>query len=164
MARDRISSVPTYWAGRIRESGMRQLRGGDRAIAGEEIVERDTERTRARQERLGEARPGVPAALYALILVAVTMALGLIAVITASGVAPGVHVVVVVAASMLFTSTLLLIRDLDQPYSGATGREPTQTEFVRAQMQDDLTGTLPCDARGLPTRDPAFRLATSPLR
>jgi hypothetical protein len=78
-------------------------------------------------------------------------------VVTAKGVTPGVHVVIVVVAAVVFGSTLLLIQDIEQPYGGVTGRDPSQTRFIRAQMLADVTGPLPCDARGLPRDAPLFR-------
>jgi hypothetical protein len=94
----------------------------------------------------------------------VASTLGVIGVVTAALVRPGVHTAVVVVSAVVFGATLLLIRDFDQPYSGLTGRDPTETIFVRNQIAADVRGPLPCDARGLPRDDPAFRAATSPLR
>jgi hypothetical protein len=47
--------------------------------------------------------------------------------VTLASVEPRVHVAIVVAAAVGFAATLLLIRDLDQPYFGALHRDPTQT-------------------------------------
>jgi hypothetical protein len=74
------------------------------------------------------------------------------------------HVVIVVAAAVVFGARLTLIRELDQPYSCATGRDTTQTAFVRAQMEQDVRGELPCDDEGLPKDAPNFRPVTSELR
>jgi hypothetical protein len=82
---------------------------------------------------------------------------------TLASVGRSVHVVIVVAAAVVFTSALILVRDLDQRYAGSVRREPTQTEFIRGPMAAELRGPLPCDAEGLPVGVPGLRARTSPL-
>ena len=65
---------------------------------------------------------------------------------------------------MVFAGTLLMIGDLDQPYDGITGRNPTHTRFVLEEMERDVAGELPCDERGLPKDAPLFRRQTEELR
>ena len=160
----RVSSVPTYWGARIRETGVRLTRTRGEENAGENLVARDGERASARQQRIGEARPTVPRALFLLMVLAVAVTLVIFGVVTARSVARGVHLVIVVATGVVLAATLTLIRDLDQPYSGALRRSPTQTEFIRAQIAPEVRGPLPCDDRGMPTRAPSFRASTSALR
>jgi hypothetical protein len=160
----RISSVPTYWADRTRAAGVAQARSRRNPSAGQAFVARDGEGAAARQERLGEARPSVPVALFLLMVLTVASTLVVIGVVTAAVVRPGVHAAVVIASAVVFGATLLLIRDFDQPYGGLTGRDPTQTRFVRDQIAAGVRGPLPCDARGLPRAVPGFRATTSPLR
>ena len=160
----RVSSVPTYWAARIRETGVRLTRTSAERNAGENLVARDGQRASARQQRLGEARPTVPGALFLLMLFAVAVTLGIAGVVTESPVGRGVHLVIVVATGAVLATTLTLVRDLDQPYSGALRRDPNQTEFIRAQIAPEVRGALPCDDRGIPRRAPDFHASTSPLR
>jgi hypothetical protein len=162
----RVSSVPTYWGAGIREAGVRLTRTSAEENAGENLVARDGERASARQERLGEARPTVPGALFVLMVLAVAVAvtLGIFGVVTARSVGRGVHTVIVVATGVVLAATLMLVRDLDQPYAGALGRSPSQTEFIRAQIAPEVRGPLPCDDGGMPTRAPGFRALTSALR
>jgi hypothetical protein len=164
MQNRRVSSVPTYWGARIREAGVRLTRTSAEKNAGENLVARDGERASARQERLGEARPTVPRALFLLMLLAVAVALGFIGVATEQSVGRGVHAVIVVATGVVLAATLTLVRDLDQPYAGALRRSPSQTEFIRAQIAPEVRGPLPCDDGGMPTRAPDFRASTSALR
>lgn len=163
MGRRRISNVPTYWGGLVRAAGVRLVRANGRSTAGESLVTRDAERTAARQRRLGEARPSVPLALQWLMLASVVVVLAVLGTTTMAGVDPRVHVVIVVAAAVVFASSLLLIRDLDQPYAGALRRSPTQTEFVRSQISEEVRTPLPCDAAGLPRRATGFRPSTEAL-
>jgi len=160
----RVSSVPTYWGARIREAGVRLTRTSGEEHAGENVVARDGERASARQERLGEARPTVPGALFLLMLLAVGVTLAVFGVVTARSVGLGVHRAIVVATGVVLAATLTLVRDLDQPYAGALRRSPTQTEFIRAQIAPEVRGPLPCDDGGMPTRAPNFRASTSALR
>lgn len=119
MADRRISNVPTYWGARIRAAGIRQARSARFQSIGEAFVARDGERAKARQDRLGEARPTVPAALNLLMLLAVVGTLSIMGVITAAVVRPGVHLTIVIVSAVVFGFTLLLIRDFDQPYTGS---------------------------------------------
>lgn len=73
----------------------------------------------------------MPGELNLLMLLAVLGSLVIIAVFTGEGVRPGVHIAIVVISGIVFLGTLLLIRDLDQPYRGVIAREPTQTLLVR---------------------------------
>ena len=160
----RVSSVPTYWGAQIREAGVRLTRTIAERSAGENLVARDGERASARQERLGEARPTVPRALFLLMVLAVAATLGIVGVVTERSVGRGVHPIVVVAAGVVLAATLTLVRDLDQPYAGPLRRSPSQTEFIRAQIAPEVRGPLPCDDGGLPTRAPGFKASTSALR
>jgi hypothetical protein len=160
----RVSSVPTYWGARIREAAVRLTRTSAEDNAGEHLVARDGERASARQERLGEARPTVPGALFLLMVFAVAVTLGMFGAVTERSVGRGVHLVIVGAAGVVLAATLMLVRDLDQPYAGALRRNPTQTEFIRAQIAPEVHGALPCDDGGMPTRAPNFRASTSALR
>jgi hypothetical protein len=164
MQHRRVSSVPTYWGARIREAGVRLTRTGAERNAGENLVARDGERASARQERLGEARPTVPTALFVLMVLAVAITLSIIGVATAQSVGRGVHPVIVVATGIVLAATLTLVRDLDHPYAGTLKRSPSQTEFIRAQIAPEVRGPLPCDDGGMPTRAPGFRGSTSALR
>ena len=160
----RVSSVPTYWGARIREAGVGLTRTSAEKNAGENLVARDGERASARLERLGEARPTVPWALFVLMVLAVAVTLGIVGVATEPAVGRGVHAVIVVATGVVLAATLTLVRDLDQPYAGALQRSPSQTEFIRAQIAPEVRGPLPCDDGGMPTRAPDFRASTSALR
>ena len=161
MADGKISNVPTYWASTIRRSAIREVRSGADDAAGSAIIRRDGERATARQDLLAEARTAVPPAMYWLMLFTVVVALVLFGVVTMKGMSQGMHAAMVVTTAVVFTSTLLLIRDLDQPYDGINAREPAQTTFVRGQMLAEVVGSLPCDSRGLPTDAPLFRPQTA---
>jgi hypothetical protein len=164
MADNRVSTVATYWAARVRGSGVAMVRASGHDLeAGKELVARDGQRVPARQNRLGEARPALPKALTWLMLAAVAITLAVIGVVTAADVAAGAHRVIVVVTAAVFMTALILIRDMDQPYSGALARSPRQTEFVLGQMAGEIRGRLPCDDAGVPLRAAGFRAATDPV-
>lgn len=163
MREAQVSNVPAYWATSIRRTAIRQVRSGADETAGTAIIARDAEQVTARQERLSEALTSVPPVMYFLLLAAVAVALLIVGVVTAKGVSAVVHAIVVGAAAVVFAGTLLMIGDLDQPYDGITGRDPTRTAFVLDQMKEDVTGDLPCDGHGLPKDAPLFRPQTDEL-
>ena len=164
MAEGRYSNVPAYWASQIRRTAIRQVRSGTDERAGVAVLDRDRERTIGRQDRLNEAGSDIPTAVFLLMLAAVLAAVLLIGVVTAKGVSPGVHVVVVIAGAVIFGSALLLIRSLDSPFTGFTARGPEQTIAIRQQMLNETSqDELPCDDSGLPVDDALFRPRTFPL-
>lgn len=164
MSEGRYSNVPAYWASQIRRTAIRQVRSGTDERAGVAVLDRDRERTIGRQDRLNEAGSDIPTAVFLLMLAAVFAAVLLIGVVTAKGVSPGVHVVVVIAAAIIFGSALLLIRSLDSPFTGFTARGPEQTIAIRSQMLNETSlDELPCDESGLPVDDALFRPRTFPL-
>jgi hypothetical protein len=163
MRQAQVSNVPAYWATSIRRTAIRQVRSGADETAGAAVISRDAERETARQERLAEARTSVPPIMYALLLIAVAVALLIVGVVTAKGVSAIVHAIVVGAAAVVFAGTLLMIGDLDQPYDGITGRDPTHTVFVLDQMERDVAGEPPCDSKGMPKDAPLFRPQTEVL-
>ncbi len=150
------SSVPTYWGQRIRDLAAIEERRPRLRAEAHDLIEHDGARAAARQERLGEARPAIPGALYALMLVVVAITLVVLAVVTASSVRPGVHLAIVIVSTLAFGATLLLIRDLDEPYNGITARSPAETEFIIDLIRPDAPPSLPCDDAGLPIDESGF--------
>jgi len=163
MADDSASDVPTYWGQRIRDVAAAEGRKAHFHPAAQDLIEQDAERSAARQDRLGEARPAIPTALYLLMLVVVATALVMLSVVTSATVRPRVHLAIVVVSTLAFGATLLLIRDLDDPYNGATARAPAETEFIIDLMRPDSPATLPCDPAGLPVDEPGFAATRTPL-
>ena len=163
MGHRRVSSVPTYWATLVRDAGVRLVRARGQSTAGENLVARDCERATARQNRLGEARPTVPRALDWLMLATVVVLLGVLGAATLTAVDTRIHVTIVVAGAILFSATLLLIGDLDQPYAGTIRRDLTQTQFILNQIAPQVRGPVPCDRNGLPNRAAGFHATTAPL-
>jgi hypothetical protein len=158
-----VSSVPTYWGQQIRDIAAAEVRKRPLRAEAHDLIEHDGHRSTARQARLGEARPSIPTALYVLMLLVVATTLVMLSVITAASVRSRVHLAIVLVSTLAFGATLLLIRDLDQPYDGVTGRSPAETEFIVDLIRPDAPAPLPCDDAGLPTDDPAFVAARIPL-
>jgi hypothetical protein len=157
------SNVPTYWGQRIRDLAATAERDPRLHEDAQDLIEHDADRSAARQNRLGEARPAIPTALYVLLLVVVATALVMLSVITSATVRPGVHLAIVVVSTVAFGLMLLLIRDLDDPYDGITARSPAETEFIIDLIRPDAPASLPCDAAGLPLDAPDFEPSRTPL-
>jgi hypothetical protein len=163
MADDAASDVPTYWGQRIRDIAAAEGNKPQLHPAAQDLIGQDANRSAARQARLGEARPAIPTALYVLMLLVVATTLVMLSVITAASVRPRVHLAIVIVSTLAFGAALLLIRDLDQPYDGVTGRSPAETEFIIDLMRPDAPAALPCDPAGLPIDEPGFVATKTPL-
>ncbi|WP_282792790.1 DUF4239 domain-containing protein [Streptomyces sp. CC224B] len=121
------------------------------------LVSSDRDRSEARQTRIAESTPAIPGAVYWLMLAALaflvlTLALCLprknTALVTAG----------LVALTALLASVLLVIRDVERPFSGVITIAPTAMAAVEADITDDYAAAygrtkLPCTDDG--TRAPA---------
>ncbi|MFF3272777.1 hypothetical protein ACFYWU_17895, partial [Streptomyces chrestomyceticus] len=63
------------------------------------------------------------------------------------------QLITLVVITVLLTSALVIIRDVDRPFGGIIGLEPTAISEVERQAQRDFTAhhpasDLPCDAHG----------------
>ena len=144
-----VSSVPTYWGQQIRDIAAAELRKRPLRAGAHDLIEHDGDRSTARQARLAEARPTIPTALYVLLLLVVATTLVMLSVITAASVRPTSAISRSCSSRRLaFGATLLLIRDLDQPYDGVTGRSPAETEFIVDLIRPEAPAPLPCDDGG----------------
>ncbi|WP_338674184.1 hypothetical protein V1460_14790 [Streptomyces sp. SCSIO 30461] len=120
------------------------------------LVEADDERSAARQTRLSQASPAIPAVIYWFMVVALVATIGAFAfglprASTAS------HIVLLCTLAALFTGSLILIEDIDQPYSGfirvtSKAMQDTADDIGEDFAKDHPGRSLPCDARGNRTR------------
>jgi hypothetical protein len=116
------------------------------------ILGDDSTRIQARRGRLDEGRPSVPGTIYALLLVSVAIMLAGMAALAHPSVRRGVQLGVLVGTTVVFAFTLIVIRDLDRPYSGTAKIEPAAMRDADARIAT-LHGsdtTPPCDASGRP--------------
>jgi hypothetical protein len=149
------STVPSIWSTEIRRS-FTQLAAGTGSTMDDTVfgilVDTDNERSNARQSRINESTPAIPDIVYWFM--ALTLA------ITVAGYAYSVrlrkgcaHVVGVAVITLLFVGSLLLIADVDSPFSGEIRIEPTSMEYTEQDIDEDFAAAygpdqLPCDGSG----------------
>ncbi|MFI8825610.1 hypothetical protein [Streptomyces sp. NPDC053431] len=117
------------------------------------LVEADDERSVARQTRLSEALPAIPAVVYWFMVVSLAATVGAFAfgLPRRRGAS---HFVLLFVLAGLFTGSLLLIEDIDKPFSGQIRITNEAMAETAADIGDDYaadhpSGRLPCDAKGL---------------
>ncbi|MER5772374.1 bestrophin-like domain [Streptomyces sp. NPDC001985] len=144
----RASPEVTVWSTDFRVA-LRELGG---APPFEMLVVADDRRAQARQTRLAESSPTIPGGIYWFMLVslAVTIvALGLC--LPRTGNRPQLVALLVITA--LLTGALLMIRDVERPFTGLIRVPPTAIadtgeQATRAFRAAYGTDGLPCDDRG----------------
>ncbi|MFE2309499.1 hypothetical protein [Streptomyces sp. NPDC059411] len=156
MAEGKGSPVPSVWSGDFR-AGFKEL-GNNSPLFGL-LVNADNQRSLGRQARMAESTPTIPGLIYWFMLV--TMAVTVIGLglclPRANNRGPLAALIVVTA---LLTTTLLIIRDVDRPFSGviivkATQMAEIEQESTRDFLADYKADQLPCDDRGRPK--PGYR-------
>ncbi|MER8040122.1 bestrophin-like domain [Streptomyces hydrogenans] len=116
------------------------------------LVEADDERSKARQTRISEASPAIPPSVYWFMVVALAATVGAFAFGLPRDRGPS-HLTLLCVLAVLFTGSLLLIEDIDTPFSGQikiTSETMAQTaqDISEDYATDHPDGTLPCDAGG----------------
>ncbi|MFF2574114.1 hypothetical protein [Streptomyces sp. NPDC058084] len=117
------------------------------------LVRADDERSVARQTRLSEAMPAIPAVVYWFMVISLAATVGAFAfgLPRRRGAA---HFVLLFVLAGLFTGSLLLIEDIDKPFSGQIRITNEAMAETAADIGDDF-GTdhpgsrLPCDPTGI---------------
>ncbi|GAA4933917.1 hypothetical protein ACFPM3_04855 [Streptomyces coeruleoprunus] len=151
MSQGHGSGRPSHWTTDFR-AALKRMGTGDSSFG--LLIAADKERSQARQTRIAESTPTIPGAVYWLMLTAlaclvVTLALCLprrnTALVTAG----------LVTITALLTSVLLVIRDVDRPFSGVIEVPTTAIDTVEEDITEDFVaaygrGRLPCDDDGRP--------------
>ncbi|MFE7549332.1 bestrophin-like domain [Streptomyces gardneri] len=123
------------------------------------LVDADDQRSVARQTRLSEAAPAIPRIVYWFMVVALAATIGAFAFGLPAKRSPS-HMVLLFVLAALFTGSLLLIADIDRPFSGQIRIDSTAMEDTVGDIGEDFTEDhpgrpLPCDSRGARTPDDA---------
>ncbi|MGW6392534.1 bestrophin-like domain [Streptomyces sp. NPDC055103] len=116
------------------------------------MVEAADERSVARQTRLSEAAPAIPPVVYWFMVVSFAT-IGAFAFAFGLPVRRGpAHLVLLLVLAGIFTGSLLLIEDIDRPFSGHIHISSTSMEDTVADFAEDHPGRpLPCDGQGART-------------
>ncbi|MFH8254100.1 bestrophin-like domain [Streptomyces roseolus] len=116
------------------------------------LVDADDDRSKARQTRISEATPAIPPSVYWFMVVALAATVGAFAFGLPRDRGPS-HLTLLCVLAVLFTGSLLLIEDIDTPFSGQikiTSETMAQTaeDISEDYTTDHPDHTLPCDANG----------------
>lgn len=149
MAKDGSGSpAPSVWSTDVRRS-FRALEG--KPVFGM-LIAADNKRSDEREERLTQATPSIPGAIFWFLLATLTITVIALAVCLPRRNNRG-QIIVLAVITALLTTTLCIIRDVDRPFGGAISVDPTAiTEVERQATRDFLANhqptDLPCDTNG----------------
>jgi hypothetical protein len=152
MSLGKRSSLPDVWRGRFREV-FGELNAAKNPLFSN-LLSLNQSRLAARRQRLTEANPTIPRAVFVLMTALVAFSLaGTAFAIPRTGRGPKFVALVIVAG--FFVAVLSLIRDLDRPFAGAAGVPPTAILETERQINQDFieaygANRLPCDDQGRP--------------
>ncbi|WP_433335961.1 hypothetical protein [Spirillospora sp. CA-294931] len=146
----KLSSVPSVWSTDVRGAFGEVVKGAGAAFG--MLVAADKTRAVERRKRTDESAAKTPKAVYWLVLLALVTALvGFALQIPATrNIA---QIATMVAVTTLLALVLLLIRDLEQPFTGLVTVKTDPVAQIAGQLSRDFTATypgvrLPCDATG----------------
>jgi hypothetical protein len=152
MGSGHASPAVAVWTGRIRQTLFAIDRDGTDTSEVGPLLTLDRNLNDARRARLTNAAPTVPTALYAFLLTGVGVALFSLAMFTETGIRRSVQIPVLSVLAVLLLFMLLLIPDLDRPFSGLVSIKPTaiatEVQDLKAEYQQTSQQALPCDRHG----------------
>jgi Protein of unknown function (DUF4239) len=155
MATGQSSPVVTTWAGRIRGTLVAIGDDGkDNPVLVEQLLTLDGQRNDAREQRLINAAPTVPTALYVFLLAAAGLALFSLSLFTETTIRRSLQIPILAVFAVLLISMLVLIQDLDRPFAGLVTIKPTlisqEAHDLATQYRDTTPAPLPCNSHGNP--------------
>lgn len=142
------SPVASEWSTRLRRI-FAQLPADSSLF--ELLVAADSQRSHARRERITEQTTSTPDLVLALMVASLVVSVGAMAFAVPRR-RQG-HASTLVAVTMLLALTILLIEDLERPFTGLASVEPIAITDVAADDSEDYTAdyptvSLPCDETG----------------
>jgi hypothetical protein len=119
----------------------------DNAVLVDQLLTLDGQRSDPRQQRLINAAPTVPTALYVFLLAAAGLALFSLSLFTEISIRRTLQIPILVVFAILLISMLVLIQDLDRPFAGLVTIKPTlisqQAHDLAIQYRQDTPAPLP---------------------
>ncbi|MFD6891417.1 hypothetical protein [Streptomyces sp. NPDC059957] len=151
MADGNGSPAPSRWSTDFRTT-FRALEGKS---AFGMLVAADNKRSEEREERLTQATPTIPSAIFWFLLATLTFTVISLGICLPRRNNRG-QITALVVITALLTTTLCIIKDVDQPFSGIIKVEPTAIAETERQATRDFLAhhkitELPCDDQGNPT-------------
>ncbi|MET9373701.1 hypothetical protein ACFYV5_01315 [Streptomyces sp. NPDC003035] len=143
----------SVWSTEFRKSFKDLAHRGDPTF--DALVEADDERAQARHARLGEASPAIPTVVYWFMVVSLAATVGAFAFGLPRKRGPA-HLLLLSTLAVLFTGSLLLIQDIDRPFTGQIRITGDAMRETARDISEDFTtdhpaATLPCDQGGTRT-------------
>lgn len=143
-----------HWAQRFNEL-IPGLLSGPGPVVGQ-IVGLNRAQSEARMSRLNEAAPNLPVLTIALMIGAVLIVLLAVSSLAIADMRRGVVLTMGLVLALLLGGVLLLVEQLEQPFSGVIRIEPKVITRVEKEMSTNFASVhpgvaLPCDASGHPT-------------
>ncbi|MFP3965068.1 hypothetical protein SMC26_22330 [Actinomadura fulvescens] len=147
------SSEPSHWAGRAQTQFATLAESGHAAFR--PLVSADQARANERRGRVGESVVKTPLGVYIAVLVALAVTLIGYGVLLPGG-GRAVHLAALSAVTGVFALMLLLIYDMELPFTGMITVEPTAIETASRQLGEQYAASypgarLPCDQTGRPS-------------
>lgn len=147
------SSVASIWSTELRTSFQRMAqddRTNDTVF--EILVQTDKDRSDARQSRINESTPAIPDIVYWFMALTLAVMVAAYAYSVGTGARRG-HTAAVAVLTVLLVLSLLLIYDVDAPYSGPVHVDATNMLITEQDITEDFAevyglDSLPCDDTG----------------
>jgi uncharacterized membrane protein (DUF485 family) len=154
LANGERSTVPNNWTGTGPHGIRRTLIQMGTSAKGFSLVQSaDQRRGELRNERVVQAGPSVHPVLYWLMVILIAISLGSLAYSIPRAKNVGQLIALAVVA-FLFIAAVLLLRNLDRPFSSVLAQKPTDMRTTAQDIGEDFVdaygNTLPCDDRGQP--------------
>ncbi|RBY79579.1 hypothetical protein DQ238_10310 [Geodermatophilus sp. TF02-6] len=133
------------------DAALARARSDERNVAVvEPITLENNRRIEARILRAEEGQPAVPGQAWTLMLVTVAITVGVAALLGHPPVHRRLQLAVLVGTVVVYGLSLLIIQDLDTPFTGPAKIEPTAMLDVEQRIAalPDGTAVLPCDGQG----------------
>ncbi|WP_330328637.1 hypothetical protein OHS33_02045 [Streptomyces sp. NBC_00536] len=116
------------------------------------LVAADDQRSLAREERMAQASPSVPAPMFWFLLAVLTVTVIALGIAVPHRSNRG-HIAALVVITVLLGGALVIIRDVDRPFGWLINVPPTSVRAVENQVLRDLQAghaqvSLPCGADG----------------
>ncbi|WP_084337411.1 DUF4239 domain-containing protein [Actinomadura oligospora] len=149
----KLSPVVSHWSSQVR-TAFAGVATSSSPIFGT-LISADQKRGESRITRVDESQSKTPGAIYIVVLIALAMALiGFALLMPTTGNRP--HIIALVAVGVLFGLVLLLIRDLEAPFTGNVTIAPTAMSHTAERLAAEYNQhfpqqPLPCDATGKAT-------------
>jgi hypothetical protein len=156
---EKKSNIPDYWDDQTNKAIQDARKdGGDVAL---DLVSLERDLSEARQVRLAQSEPSVPAPMTWLMVASVVMSVFFLGMLAHVSIRTPVQLVALVGTTVILSASLLLINEMDSPYTGITKIAPDAMRHASTEVTEELADYTqrqppPCDSKGVPSTDGSF--------